>query len=157
MKHPKIIQLIGICLNPFLLITEYIAGGNLHEVLHQSTVNLSYQQKIRIAHDTASAIKFLHEFGIIHRDLNSKNILVSYFHTIELITELTSNFEAKIIDFGISKKLENSKIKILSTQTVDVNNYMTPQYAAPEVMLQDPNITVKADIYSFGIILYVSL
>ncbi|KAJ8556728.1 hypothetical protein ON010_g9236 [Phytophthora cinnamomi] len=81
----------------------------------------------------ARALEYLHAYSppIIHRDLKSKNIL------------LTKLLEAKVIDFGVSRgRLDN-------TMTAGVG---TPYWTAPEI-LEGKRYTEQADIYSFGVVL----
>ena len=76
---------------------------------------------------------YLHSLNppIIHRDLKSHNLLVS------------DSWIVKITDFGLSR------VKSFSTMTAAG----TPQWSAPEVIRQDI-YTEKADVYSFGVIIF---
>ena len=76
----------------------------------------------------------MHNKGIVHRDLKLENILVS------------ENGYLKVIDFGISKELENDD---LVTDTV----CGTAEYMAPEI-LSGENYNKTVDLWSIGIILY---
>lgn len=97
---------------------------------------------------------FIQETGIVHRDLKSANILLE---TI-LIASGESVIRAVICDFGLAKvtsvanHLENMKLS-------DVAGF-SPRYAAPEVLafgnqgILDTETEKKADVYSFGIIIW---
>ncbi|GAX79022.1 hypothetical protein CEUSTIGMA_g6462.t1 [Chlamydomonas eustigma] len=102
-----------------------------------ATHALTLKQKLNIALDIMSGLAYLHELDIIHRDLKPGNVLLSADGT------------AKISDFGLAR----SKYKtLLSTKRFDVG---TVAYMAPECFddaLGD--ITLKCDIYSFGILLW---
>jgi len=80
------------------------------------------------------ALKYIHERKILHRDLKLSNIFV------------TESNCAKIGDFGISKILEH-------TQDMALTRAGAPLYMAPEVCESKP-YTLKADIWSLGVILY---
>src|SRR5690606_31762984 len=72
------------------IVTEYAANGSLADVIENKKIkNNKWYEVVRISIDIANGINFLHENGIIHCDLKSKNIL------------MTRNMDAKIADFGI--------------------------------------------------------
>ena len=79
---------------------------------------------------------YLHSFEpmIVHRDLKSPNLLVD------------KSFVVKVCDFGLSRMKRNT---YLSSKT----NAGTPEWMAPEVLRNDDS-DEKADIYSFGVILW---
>lgn len=102
-----------------------------------SPVLFDKDAKLRIATQIATGLSFLHQHSpaIVHRDLKSRNIL------------LDASLNAKICDFGLSRTMTHSA---LSTAHHTVG---TPQYMAPEVLKAEP-ATAKADIYSFGVLLF---
>lgn len=57
---------------------EYMPGGSLHSILHKSKIELSFEKRISIAIDIASALTYLHENEIIHRDVKPANVLVLF-------------------------------------------------------------------------------
>ncbi|KAI4590847.1 hypothetical protein MJG53_001896 [Ovis ammon polii x Ovis aries] len=81
LNHPCIIQFVGACLNDpsqFAIVTQYISGGSLFSLLHEQKRILDLQSKLIIAVDVAKGMEYLHNLTqpIIHRDLNSHNILL---------------------------------------------------------------------------------
>lgn len=66
----------GVCTQPLSLVMEYMEGGSLHKVLHESKIQLSEDQKLSFAIDVASALKYLHDLEVIHRDVKPMNVLV---------------------------------------------------------------------------------
>lgn len=88
-----------------------------------------------IFEQVCEAVQFAHQQLIVHRDLKPGNILV------------TADGSAKLLDFGISKHLEDTTI----TQAAD--RRFTPAYASPE-QLTNGAITVATDVYALGLILY---
>lgn len=122
------------------LIMDYFKNGSLYDVLKQAQIGLAdfdYSNTKRqiILIGISRGMKYLHSRKIIHRDLSSNNIL------------LDDEFYPVITDFGLSKFTDVNEPKIQSFFGG------TFQYMAPEV-LQNRPYDFKADVYSFGIIMY---
>ncbi|CAB4412846.1 unnamed protein product [Rhizophagus irregularis] len=62
----------------YSLVLEYADGGTLREYLKKHFNELNWDDKYQLASQLANAIEFIHECGIIHRDLHSHNILIHY-------------------------------------------------------------------------------
>ncbi|XP_059945948.1 serine/threonine-protein kinase TNNI3K [Mesoplodon densirostris] len=141
LNHPCVIQFVGACLNDpsqFAIVTQYISGGSLFSLLHEQKRILDLQSKLIIAVDVAKGMEYLHNLTqpIIHRDLNSHNIL------------LYEDGHAVVADFGESRFL----------QSLDEDN-MTKQpgnlrWMAPEVFTQCTRYTIKADVFSYALCLW---
>jgi len=98
---------------------------------------------IAILQQIAAGMKFLHAQGITHRDLNPNNVLV---YTLEV-----GKVHVRVADFGLSRELETG---VTNTMTGFVGS---PSYIAPEVLSEHAQYNEKADVYSFGIMIwYVS-
>uniref|UniRef100_A0A667WVY5 Serine/threonine-protein kinase TNNI3K n=1 Tax=Myripristis murdjan TaxID=586833 RepID=A0A667WVY5_9TELE len=141
LNHPCVIQFVGACLDDpsqFAIVTQYVSGGSLFSLLHEQKRLIDLQSKLIIAIDVAKGMEYLHNLTqpIIHRDLNSHNIL------------LYEDGHAVVADFGESRFL----------QSVDEDN-MTKQpgnlrWMAPEVFTQCTRYTVKADMFSYALCLW---
>ena len=136
LRHPNILLFIGGSITgpQHFLITEYCENGNLFEFLHgKDAPDLENIERLNLALEIAQGINYLHSFKppILHIDLKSLNIL------------LDKNYVVKIADFGWAKLLNNHMTKMRGTF----------QWMAPEVISKE-NYTEKADVYSFGIILW---
>ncbi|CAG01450.1 unnamed protein product [Tetraodon nigroviridis] len=141
LNHPCIIQFVGACLDDpsqFAIVTQYVSGGSLFSLLHEQKRLIDMQSKLIIAIDVAKGMEYLHNLTqpIIHRDLNSHNIL------------LYEDGHAGLADFGESRFL----------QSVDEDN-MTKQpgnlrWMAPEVFTQCTRYSVKADMFSYALCLW---
>ena len=85
------------------------------------------------------AIKYLHKFGIVHRDLKLENIMMS---------DSSDNAMPKIVDFGLAK--------IIGPGATAMEPFGTLGYVAPEVLLKKP-YNFSCDVWSFGCCLYALL
>lgn len=157
LDHPKVVRFIGVTWSSLLdisVVLEFVANGDLGSLLTEqlqrqasgatSRFDFGWFQtrgecsdvrcKSLLALDVAEALVYLHSFisPIIHRDLKSRNVLLS------------DTWEAKLTDFGVSRELDEDQ-----TMTGEIG---TVSWIAPEV-LRGERYTEKADIYSFGVIL----
>ena len=87
----------------------------------------------------ATALYYLHSFGVAHRDLKPENILMS---------DSSDTAECKIVDFGLSK--------IIGPSQTSLDPFGTLSYVAPEVLLQKP-YGKEIDVWSLGVITYLMI
>ncbi|KAE8709411.1 U-box domain-containing protein 33 [Hibiscus syriacus] len=140
MRHPNMVTLIGACPEAWTLVYEYLPNGSLEDRLscRDNSPPLSWQTCIRIATELCSVLIFLHSskpHGIVHGDLKPANIL------------LDANFVTKLSDFGICRLLSNNTTVCCRTDPKGTFAYMDPEF------LSTGELTPKADVYSFGVIL----
>lgn len=151
-NHENVVHFYGICVQEhrFMVVTEFCSGGCLFELLHNSDLfDLSWPQKGKMIHDCALAMEYLHSSihgkpTVIHRDLKSLNILL-----LEPVMTLTDVPRCKITDFGLSR-ITSDGSQDFGTMTSAVG---TCHWMAPEV-LQSNHYDQKADVYSFGMIMF---
>ena len=138
-KHPHIVQYLGMTLDPVyrspVLLMELL-DENLTKMLQHSQQPLPYCIQVDICHDVAMAIAYLHSNDIVHRDLSSNNILIS------------AGRRAKVTDFGMSKLSDGTLSKTSLTMCPGTLAYMPP-----EALREPPKYTKKLDSFSEGVIM----
>eukprot|EP01105_Mastigella_eilhardi_P017082 TRINITY_DN3924_c0_g1_i1.p1 TRINITY_DN3924_c0_g1~~TRINITY_DN3924_c0_g1_i1.p1 ORF type:complete len:722 (+),score=180.43 TRINITY_DN3924_c0_g1_i1:2032-4197(+) len=132
LRHPNILFFMCACIEPpnVCVVTEWMEKGSLKDIIVQES--LTWAQMKHVAVSVAHGVTFLHESGIIHRDIKSSNVLIG------------KSWEVKIADFGLSRIKDYNKMMSLCG---------TPAWTAPEVLLRSA-YSEKADVYSFGIMMW---
>ncbi|TGO08522.1 hypothetical protein BTUL_0204g00010 [Botrytis tulipae] len=118
------------------MITEYCGGGSV-ATLMKPTAPGGLQEKwiIPILREVAEAIKWVHEAGIIHRDIKCANVLI------------TEEGAVQLCDFGVAGTMET---KVDKRSTV----IGTPHWMAPELFDAVPSYGKEVDIWAFGCMAY---
>ena len=153
-QHQNIIKLyetLEYDKNKFLVI-EYCNGGSLHEYLYKyvNTYGKPFPEKLvqYLMKQILQGVKYLHDRGIIHRDLKLQNILLNY----EKNNPNIYNAKIKIIDFNSSYILNNSRPKTVVG---------TLENMAPSIIYNidgtQKYYDEKVDIWSLGTLCYEML
>lgn len=117
------------------LTMPFVEGENLADVLkHQGKIPVP--QAISIAKQVASGLAAAHEVGVVHRDLKPENIMIA------------ADGGALIMDFGISRSVGGTGTATALGAVMGTLEYMAPEQA------QGQAVDHRADIYSFGLVLY---
>jgi tRNA A-37 threonylcarbamoyl transferase component Bud32 len=98
----------------------------------------------RLAATLARAVHYAHQRGILHRDLKPSNVLVQRVEAGPAVPFIT--------DFGLAKRLGSSAELTASGEAPG-----TPRYMAPEQAAGRKDLTVAADVYGLGVVLYERL
>ncbi|KAF3545061.1 hypothetical protein DY000_02009650 [Brassica cretica] len=140
--HINLVSLVGYCDEGqhLVLIYEYMSNGNLKQHLsgEYATTPLSWENRLRIAAETAQGLEYLHigcKPPMIHRDIKSTNIL------------LDKNFQAKLGDFGLSRSFPVGSETHVSTNIAGSPGYLDPEYYRTNWL------TEKSDVFGFGVVL----
>ncbi|GJP74701.1 hypothetical protein CLOP_g5248 [Closterium sp. NIES-67] len=136
---PRLLEFVGVCLDTrrrMCIVTRLMEGGTLSDLVRRRHGDrLPLGDALRIAHDVAEGMAFLHRRGMIHRDLKSANVL------------LDSAGRAVVGDFGVAR-LKGDR----GDMTKEVGTY---RWMAPEAFGTSAwHVTHKSDVYSFGVVLW---
>ncbi|RHY17496.1 hypothetical protein DYB32_010509 [Aphanomyces invadans] len=136
LQSPFIVALRGIVYpHPakLLCVKECLDKGDLRTSLRLNT-RLMWAMNAKVALHLASALAYLHDRRIIHRDVKSRNVL------------LNATFGAKLADFGVATTIKQQRER--TGRVVGTYRWM-----APEVLRQQP-ASPASDVYSFGVVLF---
>jgi serine/threonine protein kinase len=140
LDHPHIIKYYGGDQHHDQLYyaMELVEGGSVKRVL-QENGRLPWREAVEIGRQVASALQHAHNHGVIHRDLKPGNLF------------LTETGKIKLGDFGIARDTHSAD---LTGHGMTVGTYA---YMSPEQIHGERKVTGKADLYSFGCVLYEML
>jgi serine/threonine protein kinase len=143
LKHPNIIELVGWGLlqrRPYIAM-EWVDGKSLAQTLDSlPNHRLSALEATPIFLQICDALGHAHSKGVIHRDLNPSNVM------------LTAQRQVKLIDFGIAR-LTDAAGASMSTLTSTGTIIGSLPYTSPEQCTGRPP-DARSDIYSMGCLMY---
>jgi len=141
LRHPNIVRFLGIYFPPEARIPSLVMERlhcSLNDLLEQNPA-IHLDIKMSILHQIGLGLRYLHTRApaIIHRDLSSKNVLIS------------KGMEAKIADLGTIRFLDHGQNSPMSIAPG------TQDFMPPEVLVNDPGIKYgkELDVFSFGCIM----
>jgi len=125
---------------PFFVM-ELLRGQTLDQRLTEG--GMSIEEVVAVSVPVARALSHAHAEGIVHLDVKPENIF--------LVQRSQGRWGVKVVDFGIAKTPLNPTITKLG-ETAG-----SPLFMAPEMCRGDDHIDQRADVYSFGILLYLMM
>lgn len=123
--------------NNFYIVMEYVDGRNIEQYVG-SYGAIPFDRAVRFMIEVLRTMQYVHENGIVHRDMKPNNIMIRSTESI------------CILDFGIAKDLGSTGGTITGT-VIGSDGYMSPEQASGY------DIDHRADIYSLGCVLHYML
>ncbi len=139
LSHPSIVQVHDIVEtdDSDAIVMELIEGEPLSARITRGP--LSVDEAVRIGHEIAEGLAAAHAKGLIHRDLKPENVMI------------TTAGKAKILDFGLAKRLEGEASLTQDQRVLGTFRSMSPEQA------QGLPLDARSDLFSFGLLLYEML
>jgi eukaryotic-like serine/threonine-protein kinase len=147
-NHPNIIEVIDVGQaqdGALFLVMELLSGLSLDAAVRRRNPPMTVRDFLAIMRDVASALGAAHAAGVIHRDLKPTNIF--------LHTDRNGKVVPKLLDFGVSKVLEEGREGLTAVGTV----LGSPLYMSPEQAMGADGIDGRTDVFAFGAILFEAL
>ena len=142
LEHPAVARLLdgGTTADgqPYLVM-EYIDGEPIDAYCDRHRLPIA--ARLELFRKVCAGVQIAHRNLVVHRDLKPSNILV------------TADGQPKLLDFGISKLLENDEDSTDPALTFLGQRVLTPEYASPEQIRDEP-ITTAVDVYALGLLLH---
>ncbi|KAL0446380.1 UNVERIFIED_CONTAM: putative serine/threonine-protein kinase PBL19 [Sesamum latifolium] len=146
LDHPNLVKLLGYCSVDGergiqrMLVYEYMHNKSLEDHLfNRAKPTIPWKTRLKIILGAAQGMAYLHEgleVQVIYRDFKSSNVL------------LDKDFSPKLSDFGLAREGPTGERTHVSTAPVGTRGYAAPEY------VETGHLTVKSDIWSFGVVLY---
>ncbi|MEQ8767450.1 MAG: serine/threonine-protein kinase [Planctomycetota bacterium] len=142
LQHPYITRLLDGATTadglPYFVM-ELVEGRPITRYCEEK--DLSRRERIDLFRRVCEAVQHAHQSLVLHRDLKPSNILV------------TEDGTPKLLDFGISKLIQEPMDGEPDTQAPTLIGAMTPEYASPEQRRRE-RVTTASDLYSLGVVLH---
>lgn len=137
LDHPNIVNVynVGKEHGYYFIVMSYIEGKTLSQIVKQQKT-IPIGTIVDLFEGVLLGLDAAHNKGIIHRDIKPSNILVN------------AEGQAKIVDFGIAKKIDKDKGTTKTTELAGTAYFIAPEQALGR------DIDARADLYSLGASLY---
>lgn len=116
------------------IVMEFIDGTDVFKMIHAQK-KLPPEHALAITAHVCDALAYAHERSVVHRDIKPANILINMEGAV------------KVADFGLASMLDPSAAQEETTLG-------TPDYVAPEVLIEGATVDGRADLYAVGVMLY---
>ncbi|HEV7282681.1 MAG TPA: serine/threonine-protein kinase [Pirellulaceae bacterium] len=145
LQHPNLIEVYGFFGDvelPFVSM-EFYNVKNLKQVLRLEKDSLQPQHLTPLFEQMAESLKYIHRKGILHRDVKPDNFLAD-------LSQTKTTGALKLIDFSIAQREKKAGLMSVFTRNKiqGTRSYMSPE------QITGKHIDVRADIYSFGCVIF---
>ncbi|GAB6026977.1 hypothetical protein CHUAL_013646 [Chamberlinius hualienensis] len=148
-RHENISLFMGICtdihLGQLAIVTSVRKAQSLYEQIHVEKVHCPLAKKIHIARQVAQGMSYLHAKGIVHRKLNSKNILLENKVKLCLLDEGMAEQQLDRLDYGC---IPNGHLTYISPEII------RSIVVQPPKLINNKPYTKESDVYAFGTVLF---
>ncbi|KAI5968620.1 CDC15 [Candida theae] len=130
LKHRNIVKYHGFVktVSSLNVILEYCEGGSLRQLYKKRKSGLFEDEIVKYVREILAGLNYLHEQGVVHRDVKAANVLLS------------DKGEVKLADFGVASKVNSQHFTVVGT----------PNWMAPETVLGGEGLCTASDIWSLG-------
>ena len=154
--HPNLIQVFGFVASPLCLVMDFMAGGSVEKFCYVNRKDPhkrkpTYHEVLIMLSKAANGMKFLAEYGLVHRDVAARNILLGKLNSLNRVDNSTS---VKVTDFGMTRSLEmdaNEETFLFGQKTR--SNFGPLKWMAPE-SISKKLYSQQSDVYMFGITMW---
>jgi len=163
LSHPNIVQVYDCGLSQYgvYLIMELLEGVSLSDVLEARAEDadngrgvLQISEALPIFLQICDGLEHAHKKGIVHRDIKPSNVMLVEPEAPK--TDDPDEVQVKLVDFGIAKMAGRDGTSAPGDLTRTGEVFGSPVYMSPEQCL-GRKLDGRADIYSFGCLMYESL
>jgi serine/threonine protein kinase len=137
-QHDNVIRLVGVVTSgaPILVVLEFCEHGSLLSYLKKYAEHVEEEHRLQFAHGCACGLAYLSSRGFVHRDIASRNILLS------------SDMTCKVADFGLSREGEEGAYYAAKS-----GGMLPIRWTAPEA-LDGFQFSKRTDIWAYGVLLH---
>ena len=139
LHHPNIVEVLDVFdeNNTSYMVMTFVSGKSLQQIV-ESRGKLPYQETINYIAQITSAVGYIHEHHILHRDIKPDNIMI------------TADYKAILIDFGSAREFEQDKTQVHTSM-------LTHGYSPTEQYTANSRKGSYTDIYAIGATFYFVL
>lgn len=148
LSHPNIVQVFQVGFTSdgkAYLVSEFLEGTTLDKLLSERG-KLNDNETKSIIRQVCEALSFLHENGLVHRDVKPSNIMLTADHG-------SKYFQVKLLDFGVTKDFAEQGAAENAARTATLAMLGTPAYMSPE-QCKGIKVDARSDLYSLACVCF---